>query len=282
MSRKVLIGLCAALAVFAFGTMTVGSASGANMKIKGNSPGFLAVYGFPAAQNEAERPVGDGLGRNFGFGQNMLFQAGGGGNQHSPIGVAPFFEINSAVGVIKSESCDAFVGGTLMSNRTGKDNPLSFSIQFADFQCTKAGLLGKEVLTQTYADTQDQHWITEICSPEAGATCKPDAVIPGNAEGQVKIEHVALDLGPGLTLQGVAWGTWENGKPPCIKLKNPPAAAVEKEPDQTLIVTRSVTGAPAVGEKVKEVKGTFCLISANNDWYQQSEKTEPTIEIANE
>jgi hypothetical protein len=250
--------------------MTVGQASGANLKIEKVSPGFLAIYGFPGANSIEgnERPVGQGLGRNFGFGQNMLFQAGGG--KGKPLAI-------TIEGIFRSESCDSFIGGTLMSNRTGKGNPLSFGVEFADFQCNRVN----GVLTSAYADTQDQKWIAEICSPAAlEKECKSNALIPAtNTEkGQITIEHVAIEIGPGLTVQGDVWGKWRNGKPPCITLNNPPASVTE----QTLVVTKSLVAGLSVGAKVSAVEGEACLISANNAWYSQTEKSEPTIEITNE
>jgi hypothetical protein len=281
MSRKIVLSLCVALAVFAFGTMTVGSASGANLVVIQPKEGMLAIYGYPGANSliEAkEAPVGQGLGRNFGFGQNMLFQAGGG--KGKPL----FFEFEFGGKLFKSESCDSFIGGTLMSNKTGKNNPLSFGIEFADFQCNKSGEATKEVLTSAYADTTDQKWITEICSPAAAASCKADPVIAGE-EGQVKIEHVAITVGPGLTVQGVVYGKWKNGaagKPPCIEIKKSPSA----EALQNLVVTQSAAGI-TTGTGIKTVGGEACLVSANNDWYNQftngiTERTEPAIEILNE
>lgn len=273
-NRKSITGLCAALTIFAFGTMTVGEASGANMLALQPKEPLLAIYGFPGANSieDNERPVGQGLGRNFGFGQNMLFQAGGGKGRPLSITIAEAF---------KTESCDSFIGGTLMSNRTGKGNPLSFGVEFADFQCNRAGEVKKEVLTAAYADTQDQKWIAEICSPEAAAKeCKSNALIPATNEekGQVTIEHVAIEIRPGLTVQGDVWGKWRSGKPPCITLNLPPASVTE----QTLVVTKSVVPGLAVGTKVSKVEGEACLISANNSWYSQSEKSEPEITIANE
>jgi hypothetical protein len=209
MSRKIVISLCAALAVFAFGTMTVGSASGANLRITkhfNKLESFLAIYGYPGT-GVGEMPVGAGLGLNFGFGQNMLFQGG----------PASF---TTAKGV-KSESCEGFIGGTLMSNNTGVEKPLSFGIEFADFQCNNTSALGK---ASAYSDTQDQKWIAEICEPKA-RLCHPEPLHTvtelergSGEEPTVKIEHVAIDVGPGLVVQGAVWGTWENGKPPCIKL----------------------------------------------------------------
>jgi hypothetical protein len=294
MSRKVLVGLCAALSVFALGTMTVGSASGANAVVfQLPAEPLLAIYGWPGANfigsrgpEQTERPVGQGLGRNFGFGQNMLFQAGGGSPQHAPTGRPLFFEIEAGGAKFRSEACDSFIGGTLMSNRTGVNNPLSFGIEFADFQCNRFGKIAEAgekppaALVPAYADTQDQKWIAEICSPEAKKECKADPVIPGS-EGQVKIEHVAIEIGPGTTVQGAVYGKWKNGaagggRPPCIELKK----SESTEPLQNLVVTKSSVF--PVGTGVTNVGGEACLISANNDWYQQSEKTEPEIAILNE
>lgn len=268
MSRKIVVSLCAALSVFVFGTMTAGQASGANMKIV-NNEGFLAIYGNPPATG----PVGWGLGRNFGFGQNLLLKAGGAYPGTLPLSIT--FE-----GGLKSKACDSYIGGTLMSNKTGVNNPLSLAIQFVDFECNTNNIGQRP---QSYADTFDRSWITEICSPGAAAeACKTDPLIKKGGKGEVKIEDVSFNLGPGVVVQGTAWGTWENGAakvPPCITLKNPPE---EAGANQTLIVTQTIAGAPAVGAKAEKVEGRACLFSANNDWVTQSEKTEPQIEIANE
>jgi hypothetical protein len=258
------------------------------MKVVGTPPSgsFLAIYGWPfqGTANPAEaseRPVGGGLGRNFGFGQNMLFQAG------SSVGSKLKIELLS--GAVISESCDAYIGGTLMSNQTGKENPLGFGIEFADFQCNKATNAKAEVvLTPAYADTQDQKWITEICPNTEKTKCRVDPLLSAEKEENlnlVKIEHVAIDIGPGLTVQGVVWGQWKNGAAgvrPCMKLKLPPKEASEKLQDQTLVVTKSPTGTPAVGSKITGIEGEACLISANNAWYSQAEKSEPAIIITNE
>jgi hypothetical protein len=277
MSKKFFIGLYALLSACSLGTLTAGQAPGANLRITAGA-GFLAIYGFPAAANETERPVGQGLGRNFGFGQNMIFQAGSGKGENLAIEIE-----NAKKETIKTEACDSLIGGTLMSNRTGKDLPLSFTIHFADFQCNKAGLLTKEVLASVFADTQDRPWIAEICSPAKETKCKPDNVTAAGAEGLVKIENVTFTMGPGIVIQGTVWGKWENGAEkiaPCITLKLPPEAAVEKD---TLYVTEEVLGfGITVGSKIKAIKGKACLLSANNTWYQQAEKSEPAIEIANE
>jgi hypothetical protein len=266
MSRKIVISLCAALSVFAFGAMTIGSASGANLKITGAKEGFLAIYGSPPK----EGPVGWGLGRNFGFGQNLLFKAGGGYAASKPL----LIEI-AALGMT-AKACDSWIGGTLLSNLTGANTPLSIDIQFADFQCsTNAG----GVPLPSYSDTSDRPWITEVCSPLAEAKkCKVDPLVSVES-GEVKIEDVAFNLGPGLVVQGTVWGKWENGKekePPCIKLKAKPEGAGA---DQNLLVTQP---AALVGDAISKIEGRACLFSANNDWVSQSEKTEPSIEIANE
>lgn len=232
---------------------------------------FLAIYGNPPATS----PVGSGLGRNFGFGENMLFQAGNG------VGAKLELEL---VGGAKAQATESFIGGTLMSNKTGKDNPLSFTVQFVDFQDNRAtNSLGELVLTPSYADTSDRPWITEICSPEAGTKCKTDAQFAPTGEGGVEIENVSFNIGPGLVVQGTVWGKWENGKEkegkreaPCIKLETPAANV------PTLAVTQT-PGAPAVGTLAKSVVGKACLVSANNDWYKVgAELQEPIITVKNE
>jgi hypothetical protein len=272
MSRKIAISLCTALSVFAFGTMTMGQASGANMTIKGAAEGFLAVFGNPPK----ETPVGLGLARDIAFGQNLQFQAS------TALKVGENLSFTTPKG-LTSESCDSLLGGSLVSNKTGTTNPLSISLQFADFQCNKVS----GTLTPAYASFQQyrQQWRVVVCAPKA--KCKPDAVIPATEEALVKIENVAINIGPGaLVLEGPVWGVWENGAEktaPCIKLTEPPAEAVAKEPDQTLIVTQTGgAGFGELGEKFAKIKGKVCLTSTNNEWFSQgTEKTEPAIEIAN-
>jgi hypothetical protein len=257
--RSVLI---AALAVCACAALAVGSASAATIEktVGVTKTPFQAIYGNPPAGT----PVGGGLGRNFGFGENMLFRAGNG------VGVKLAIELS---GGTKARARDSFIGGTLMSNKTPENQPLSFSIQFVDFQLSIVTIAGPtELETASYADTSDRPWISEICSDETGTVCTPDVQVPGGATGLVKIENVSFNLGGGATptiVQGTVWGNWKSGKAgeaPCITLKKPPApAAVEAD---TLYVTQATTGVSAVGEKLKEITGKACLISANNDWYK--------------
>jgi hypothetical protein len=255
--------LLAALAVCAFAALTVGQASGAVMRIKGSTSGFVAIYGSPGS-NTTTLPVGGGLGRNFGFGENMLFEAG-------PTSPEENVEITLLGKVAKSE--EAFFGGTLMSNKSGKGNPVSFSIQFSDFQ--KNTLAG--TADPSYSDTSDRPWITEICSPEAAAKeCKTDAQFEGPVEkagetGGVKIENVSFNIGPGVVVQGTVWGKWINGtseKPPCIELKLPAAGV------PTLVDTQG----GEVGKIIETIKGKACLVSANNDYYTGHHEI---IELAN-
>jgi len=250
--------LVAALAICAFAALTVGQASAANMKIVAKTPGFLAIYGNPGTNGETV-PVGGGLGRNFGFGENMLFEA----NTTKEIGKNLKIELE---GGTTAEAKESFLGGTLMSNKTGENNPLSFAIQFADFQNN----LVSGAATPSYTDTFDRPWIAEICAPAAAEkACKTDAQFAEPAtKGGVKIENVSFDLG-GDIIQGTVWGKWANGKPPCITLEKPPAAS------PTLVGTQP---AAIVGVKVAKVEGVACLISANNDYYEGHKEE---IEIEN-
>jgi len=252
--------LLAALALVAFAALTVGQASAATMKNETSKLALLAIYGNPGT-NGATVPVGGGLGRNFGFGENMLFEA----STEKKIGKS--LEITLLEKVAKAE--DSYIGGTLMSNTTGENNPLSFGIQFVDFQDSTVG----GVLTQSYADTWDRHWISEIC-PTAAVKCRVDPLFED--ERSVKIEDVSFDLG-GIVVQGTVWGKWADGKakePPCIVLENKPAKAAA---DQTLIDTQG----GVVGAAISNIAGTACLISANNDWYTVGAKSEPAITIEN-
>jgi hypothetical protein len=273
--------LLAALAVCAFGALA-GQASAALLGQPGNTA-FYAIYGFPGASSDkpaAETAIGGGLGRNFGFGENMLFQAGN--------GVGTKLSITLASGIV-ARARESYIGGTLMSNKTGKNNPLSFAIQFVDFQ-DNAVLTPTETKIQSLADTYDRPWISEICSPEAGTACKVDPRIVNNANGEVKIENVSFDIGPstatstGTVVQGTVWGKWKNGeakKCPGISI-NLPIAAVEAD---TLYVTQATAGVSTVGEKITAISGEACLISANNDWYSiaeaPAEKEEPAITLKN-
>jgi len=271
--RRVLL---AALAACAFGTLAVGSASAAT--IEDEAVAMLAVYGNPGV-NGANVPVGGGLGRNFGFGKNMLFQACE-GCTHVPA-IGKNFKIELP-GPQVWEVKDWHIGGRLLSNKTGVNNPLSFKIEFVDFQDSFVNGTG----TPLYADTSDRPWITEICSPAAvGEACKTDAQYKqGNKPGGVKIESVSFALstaGGPVVMQGTVWALWKNGpevgKPPCIGLETPAAG------EPTLAVTQTFAGGPALGALAAKVQGEVCLISANNDWYnvKVGEVKEPAVTIAN-
>ncbi|MGA2452171.1 MAG: hypothetical protein ABSG93_01520 [Solirubrobacteraceae bacterium] len=258
--------LLAALAVCAFAALTVGQASAATLKETVSGTAFQAIYGSPAYS--ATLPIGGGLGKNFGFGANMLFEA----DTFTKIGENLDIELE---GKIKAEASESFIGGTLSSNKTGENLPLSFVVQFCDFQDnTVSG-----TATQSYCDTNDRPWISEICAPGA-EKCRVDPLFEvGATKANVKIEDVSFDLG-GVVVQGTVWGEWINGKAkecPMIKLVLPPAKAGA---DQNLIVT---SPAADVGLKVVAVSGKACLISANNYWFSGQEKpSEPAIEITNE
>jgi hypothetical protein len=252
--------LLAALAACAFGALTVGQASGAVLKIKGSATGFLAIYGSPSIS--AAQPIGGGLARNFGFGENMLFRA----NTTSP---AEPTEITLSGVVAKSE--EAYFGGTLQSNKTGANNPVGVTIQFSDFQKNTVG----GAAAPAYSDTSDRPWTATLCSPEAGTTCKADPLVT-SAAGEFKIENVSFDIGPGTVVQGTIWGKVVNGSataPLCLSLNLPPATAAA---DQTLVVTQSSTF--AVGTKITAIKGKACMVSANNDYYEGHKEF---IELAN-
>jgi hypothetical protein len=254
--RKTLV---AALAVCAYAALPVGSASAATIEktVGVTKTPFQAIYGNPPAGT----PVGGGLGRNFGFGENMLFQAGNG------VGVKLAMELDNGT---QWRARDSFIGGTLMSNKTPENDPLSFSIQFVDLQLSILRVGTTEIEIPWYADTSDRPWIAEICSVEATANCTPDVRVAAGNTGLVKIENVSFNLGGGATptvVQGTVWGNWANGaleKAPCITLKKPPAAV---EADK-LFVTQATAGVSVVGEQLKEISGKACLISANNDWYR--------------
>jgi hypothetical protein len=261
--------LLAAFAVCAFAAIPAVQASAAT--IEDEATAMLAIYGSPGTNGTA-LPVGGGLGRNFGFGKNMLFQACSGCTP--AVGVNLDITLNGSV----SEAKDSYIGGRLMSNKSGVNNPLSFKIEFVDFQDNLTG----GVATPSYADTSDRPWIAEICSPAAELEkCKTDAQFTEPVKkGGVKIEDVTFLLvtaGGPVVVQGTVWGEWKNGKPPCIKLALPAAG------NPTLVVTQTFTGGPALGEKITGVSGEACLISANNDWYhvKTGEIKEPEVTIAN-
>ncbi len=245
---------------------------------------LLAIYGFPPETEEnvlKEKAIGGGLARNFGFGTNMLFQAA-----TKVVGENIFMVVEEKLEKesteLKIESCDTFLGGTLMSNKTGENQPLGLGIEFADIQCDKLG----KVSAPAYSDTHDQKWIVSICAPGA-EKCKlePLHTVGELEKDNVEIEHVAINIGAPktpLVIQGTAWGKWENGvekTPPCIKLQKKPANATAS---QNLIVTQSESPAVPVGTVATNLSGKLCLISANNNWYNQAgEKFEPEIVIAN-
>ena len=262
MRRKHLAALAAGLSLVGLGP----AASMASAATIGQPPStaFLAIYGSPSVNGK--EPVGGGLARNFGFGENMLFEAS------TVKGVGKNIEINHEEKTSQSE--DDYLGGTLQSNRTGVNNPLGVAVQFVDFQDSTFG----GVATPHYADTNDRPWIMTICAPGA-LECRVDPLLTVAAAGvDVKIEDVSLDLG-GTVLQGTIWGNWINGKgekaPPCIKLENRP---VKAGADQTLIDTQG----GVVGKPITSIAGEFCLISANNDWYKVGAAVkEPAITIEN-
>jgi hypothetical protein len=278
MSKKLYAALLPVLAVVALGVAAVGQASAATIT-SGTAKPFLAIYGYPpeTAENAAkEKAIGGGLGRNFGFGEDMVFQAGNG----QGTALAIVLEAGGKE-IAKSEAKETILTGTLMSNKTGENNPLSFTIDDVDFQDNILTVEGKATKVPSFADTFDNEWIAEICSPAAvEAKCKTDAQFTqGNKPGGVEISNVAFNIGAPSSptvVQGTAWGKWENGaakKAPCISLETPAAG------NPTLVETQGA----AVGAVAKTVSGKACLISANNDWYSiGEEKEEPAITIANE
>lgn len=250
--------LLAALAVCGLVAAMAVQASAATLEDTTAKSALLAVYGSPAS-NGTEVPVGGGLGRNFGFGANMLFEA----NTTAKVGENLDITLGGAV----LEAGETFLGGTVLSNKTGEsevekvkhENPISFAIQFADFQeSTVAG-----TSAPNYSDTEDRPWITEICG--SSATCKVDARKGGEGAHLVEIQDVSFNIGPGTVIQGTAWGTWENGTsttPPCIKLKAPPT---ELKVDN-LVETQGT----AIGDEATAFSGKACLISANNNYTEKT------------
>jgi hypothetical protein len=209
----------------------------------------------------------------------MLFRAGNG------VGKAP---LAITINAEKLKARDSFIGLTLGSNSTGANNPLSVVVSFVDFQNSFVG----ETHVLTYADTTDRHWIGEVCSPAAAVgKCKVDpsagaAAGEGSEPGEVKLENVSFDVGPGIVIQGTVWGKWSNGeakKAPCIEL-HLPGTKPEAIKTQTLYETQGT----AVGAAITAISGTVCLVSSQH-WYsvplegtEPAEKEEPAIEIANE
>jgi hypothetical protein len=258
--------LSGTLVACVFMVLAGGQASAATMGQPSNTA-FQAIYGNPGS-NGATLPVGGGLGRNFGFGETMLFRA----NTTAEIGKNIHIKLGGAV----TEVRDADIGATLTSDKTGENNPLGLDIQFVDLQDGTVG--GTAWLWN--ADTVDRPWITEICAPGAEACHVDPRFTVGTTKTDVKIEDVSLEVG-GIPLQGTVWGEWINGtakKAPCIKLVSPPADATAS---QTLIATQP---AADVGASIEEIGGEACLISANDDWYRVSSYVvnEPAITIKNE
>lgn len=136
------LALVIGLALLSLELGVAGPASGALIGQPANSP-FQAIYGSPGT-NKLAIPVGGGLGRNFGFGENMLFEA----STEKKIGKN--FEITlgeKEKEKEKSTSEDVYIGGTLQSNKTGENNPLGFAIQFADFQDSTFGVKNPQSTT---------------------------------------------------------------------------------------------------------------------------------------
>jgi hypothetical protein len=260
--RMILLAAAAACGML---MATVAQAAAATLEDTTAKSALLAVYGNPAANDEAV-PVGGGLGRNFGFGANLLFQA----NTSAKVGE----NLSFTVGGFVLESKDTFLGATVLSNKTGEteiekskhENPIGLAIQFVDFQNSTA----EKTAAPDYADTQTRPWLAAICG--SAATCRVDARKGGEGAHLVEVQDVSFDIGPGAVVQGTVWGTWENGTsltPPCIKLKTPPT---ELKAD-TLIETQG----SSVGSEATAVSGKACLLSANNN-YDETTKNAITIE----
>jgi hypothetical protein len=268
MKRKYLSALLASLALVAIGVFSVGSASAATLKEEVSGTAFQAVYGNPGT-NEATLPVGGGLGRNFGFGANMLFCA----STVTAANCKNSQNLTITIGGAVLEAKQTYLGGTLTSNKTGENVPLSFAIEFADFQNAVTGATA----VPTFADTFDRPWISEICAPASVAgKCKTDPLFSTPA-GSVKIEDVSLEVvleGKPNIIQGTAWGIWEQGTstvPPCIKLTAPPTGATAS---QTLTGTQGAL----LGASITAAGGRACLISADNYYYSGKE---PAIILEN-
>jgi len=263
--------LLAALAAAAFAALA-GQAAAATMKTATNQ--FLAVYGSPPPT----APLGGGVGMNFGFGETMAFDASQLSGEPLLFTIAKGKETE-----LKLRPDETLIDGTLLSNKTGKNVPLSFGIQFVDFQKNKvtSKLLGvTEVAFPAYADTWDRPWITEICPKGTIAACRTEAQFTSFYEGEVHIEAASMLIGllpsSGMTVQGDLWGEWLDGSPPCIRFQPTPLGS------PGLFVSKSPgpgAGFPAVGERVDLEKGKACLVSANNDFHVGNT---PEIKIANE
>jgi len=271
MLKKRLIGVVPLLAVAAamFGVATP-SASATVVTNVTETKNLLAIYGNPANNGEVV-PVGGGLGRNFGFGENILFCAS---TTHCKSSENLSINLGGAV-LLAGET---WIGGTLMSNKTPNvtikevvhQSPVSFAIQFVDFQENKVNTAS----APAYADTFDRPWITEICGKEA--SCNVDAREGGAGAHLVEIQDVSFSVNAPtepIVVQGTVWGEWVNstklGEPSCIKLREPP----EKLKVDTLVETQG----PAVGTLAKEPTGKACIVSANND-YTEAKLNQITIE----
>jgi len=238
------------------------------MENKTTASALLAIYGNPPERGAAGEPIGSGWGRNFGFGENMLFEACNTvttGVCARKVGT----NLDLQVGGVLFEAGDTYLGGTLMSNKTPPIEwkklkhpaPLSFAIQFVDFQDSVAG----GAAMPAYADTFDRPWIMEMCGEELIETRA--CVLDPRGEGVVgshlvEIQDVSFNVGPGIVVQGTAWGVWTNGTkttPPCIELTKPPAGFA--------LDTLYETQGSDIGGAAEAFSGKACLISANNDYY---------------
>src|SRR5580704_11310582 len=180
MKRKFLSALVASLALVALGLLSVGSASASTMENKTAASALLAMYGSPEVNLEAV-PGGGGLGRNFGAGENMLFQ----GDTAAKVGK----NLGLSVGGVALEAGDTYLGMTLMSNKTPETSPVGALAEFVDFQESKAN----GALVPTYTDTADRGWVLSICGK--AATCKVDARAGGAGAHLVKLEDVTFAVG---------------------------------------------------------------------------------------
>ena len=254
MTRMYLTALLASLAVVICSVGAATQASAATLEDTTAKSVLLAVYGNPPATV----PVGGGLGRNFGFGENLLFEACE--TCTTPIGK----NLGIKIGTEALEAKQTFVGTTLLSNTTGEseiektkvENPVSLAVEFIDFQDASPAA--------AFADTYDRPSIAEICGSKA--TCRVDPRAASAGARKVKIENISFDVGPGIVVQGTIWGVWANGNTatgPCIELTAPVIAA------DTLYETQG----PAVGAIAENIKGDACVISANNNWFTINETT---------
>ncbi len=249
--RRHLHLFAACLAVAIVSAFSVAQASASTLEDTTAKAALVAVYGNPGS-NGAEVPVGGGLGRNFGFGANLLFQA------CEKCTTVVGKNLSVTVGGVALEAGDTFLGGTLLSNKTPATSPVSFGLTFVDFQQSTAN---KEPAA-TFTDTWDRPWVGELCGKEA--TCKVDPRGGGAGAHLCKFENVSFNVGPGTVVQGTVWCKWVNGtaeKAPCIELTEPPLN------EETKFDTLYETQGAVVGGKAEKVKGTACLVSAQNNYY---------------